>query len=147
MPFPYLLRPATLEDKEFMMNLEKIIFAQFPNVMEIFDEHHQREHYENYFKPKYVCIIEYGSRPIGAASILVRHRDISILYLYVLPEFQNLGINQALIKRVLTKAKRKLKPVLTCIFKGDILSMELCKGLGFVVIAEDNLRWRVRWTP
>ena len=38
----YQLRPATMEDKEFMMHLEKVTFAQFPEVMEIFDEEHQK---------------------------------------------------------------------------------------------------------
>ena len=62
----FLLRPATMEDREFMMHLEKVNFANFPTVMELFSEEHQKKIYENHFKPKHVNIIEYDNRPIGA---------------------------------------------------------------------------------
>jgi len=147
MTISYLLRPATFEDKEFMMGLEKTVFEQFPNVMELFDENRQKKQYETYFKPDYVFIIEYDSQQIGAASILFRRKDIFIMYLYVLPEFQDMGIDRTLIKRVLNRAKRELKPVLTCVFKDDIQAKKMCDGLGFEVFDEDNLRWRVKWMP
>lgn len=143
----YQLRPASVEDKEFMMELEKETFKQLPELMEQFDEECQKEHYEHHFRPKYVCIIEYSNQPIGAVSILNRRKDISIVYLYILPSFQDKGIDRSLIKRVLTRAKKEVKTVMTCVFKGDAQAKKMCDNLGFEVFAEDNLRWRVKWIP
>jgi hypothetical protein len=147
MQLSYTLRPATMDDREFMMHLEKENFALVPKVMELFDEEHQKNQYENYFKPNYVCIIEYDDKPIGAVSIILRRKDISIVYLYLLPKYYDLGIDVSLIKKTLKKAKRELKAVMTCVFKGDYRTKRLCDFLGFKIFAEDDLRWRFKWVP
>ena len=147
MTFPYQLRPATMGDKEFMMHLEKVVFARFPEIMELFDEKHQKNHYENFFRPKHVSIIEHANQPIGAVSIIVRRKNISIVYLYLLPEFQDMNIDAIFIKKVLKQAKKEQKPVMTCVFKEDTQGKRLCDSLGFEIFAEDELRWRVKWNP
>ena len=147
MTLPYQLRPATMGDKEFMMHLEKVVFARFPEITELFDEEHQKNHYENFFRPKHVSIIEHANQPIGAVSIIVRRKNISIVYLYLLPKFQNMNIDTFFIKKVLKQAKKEQKPVMTCVFKEDTQGKSLCDSLGFEIFAEDELRWRVRWNP
>jgi len=147
MTIDYQLRPATMEDKEFMMHLEKVNFQNYPKLMEQFDEAHQKHHYDNYFKPKHVWIIEYANRPIGAQSIIVRRKHMVIVYLYLLPEFQNKGIDESLIKIALERAKKEKKPVMTCMFKGDTQGISMCHKLGFETFAEDEVRWRVKWAP
>lgn len=143
----YQLRPATMEDREFMMHLEKVNFEKFPKVMELFDEERQKNHYENYFKPKYVSIIEYANHPIGAQSIIISRKDIFIVYQYLLPEFQNKGIDESLIQIALQQAKKEHKPVLSCMFKEDTQGMRVYNHLGFEIFAEDKIRWRVKWAP
>ncbi|MFX1337989.1 MAG: GNAT family N-acetyltransferase [Promethearchaeota archaeon] len=147
MTFEYQLRPATMADKEFMMHLEKVNFQNYPKLMEQFDEEHQKYHYENYFKPKHVSIIEHANLPIGAQSLIVRRKNMFIVYLYLLPEFQNKGIDESLIKIALKRAKKEKKPVLTCMFKEDKQGMSMCHDLGFEIFAEDDLHWRVKWDP
>jgi hypothetical protein len=147
MTVDYQLRPATIEDKEFMMHLEKVNFRKYPKVMELFDEEHQKYHYDNYFKPKHVSIIEFANRPIGAQSVIIRKKKIFIVYQYLLPEFQDKGIDESLIQIALQKAKKEKKPVLTCFFKEDTQGMRMGDDFGFKIFAEDDLRWRVKWTP
>lgn len=147
MSIDYQLRPATMEDKEFMMHLEKVNFEKFPKVMELFDEERQKNQYDNYFKPKHVCIIEYANRPIGAQSIIARRKNIFIVYQYLLPEFQNKGIYESLINIALQQAKKEQKPIMTCYFKEDTQCKSICHTLGFEPFAEDELRWRVKWNP
>jgi hypothetical protein len=144
----YHLRQASTEDIPFMIHLEKVVFAQFPEVMEHWDEQHQKEHYEHCFRPKYVSIIESEDHPIGAISIISRRKDISIVYLYLLPEFQERDVDFSLIKEVLRKAKKEQKPVFTCMFRSEKRArMLLCSHLGFEIFSEDELRLRARWDP
>jgi ribosomal protein S18 acetylase RimI-like enzyme len=147
MTVDYQLRPATMEDREFMMQLEKVNFEIFPNLMEFFDEERQKYQYDNFFNPKHVSIIEYANRPIGAQSVIVRRKDIFIMYQYLLPEFQNKGIDESLIKIALQRAKKEKKPVMTCVFKEDTQGKDMCDTLGFEIFAEDEIRWRVKWIP
>ncbi len=143
----YLLRPATMEDREFMKHLEKVNFEKFPKVMELFSEEHQKNHYENHFNPKYVYIIEYDNRPIGAQSVIVRRKNMFILFLYLLPEFQNKGIDETLIKVALKQAKEEKKPLISCVFQEDTQGKSLFDALGFEPFNEDDLRLRVKWNP
>lgn len=89
----YQLRPATMDDRAFMMHLEKENFAQLPEVWELFDEAYQKHQYEHFFRPKHVSIIEHERQPIGAVSVITRRKDIFIMYLYLLPEFHDSGID------------------------------------------------------
>jgi hypothetical protein len=136
-----------MDDRAFMMRLEKETFAQIPDIMELFDEDHQKRQYEQFFNPKYVCIIERDDVPIGAVCVIIRRKDISIVYLHALPDYYHLGIDVTLIKNTLQRAKRERKPVMTCVFKGDTRTKRICDYLGFEVFAEDNLRWRFKWEP
>ena len=147
MTVDYQLRPATMEDREFMMHLEKVNFEKFPKVMELFSEEHQKNQYDNYFKPRHVSIIEYDNRPIGAQSLIVRRKNIFIMYQYLLPEFQNKGIDESLIQIALQRAKKEKKPVMSCVFKEDTQGKSMCDTLGFEIFAEDEIRWRVKWIP
>ena len=143
----YRLCKATIDDKEFMMRLEKKNFALYPEVMELFDEEQQKYHYEHFFRPKHVSIIEHAGHPIGAVSVIIRRKEIFIVYLYLLPEFQNKGIDEILIKTVIKRAKKERKPVMTWLFKEDTQGKSLCDSLGFEKFAEDEVRWRVKWNP
>jgi hypothetical protein len=136
-----------MEDREFMMHLEKVNFAKFPTVMELFSEEHQKNQYENHFEPKRVNIIEYENRPIGAQSVIVRRKNMFIVYMYLLPEFHNKGIDESLIKMALNQAKEEKKPLISCVFKEDTLGKRNFEALGFKSFAEDNLRWRLKWEP
>lgn len=146
MKIPYQLRPATMEDRSFMMHLEKLTFAKYIEDIEQWEEH-QKKHYDKHFRPKYVSIIEYFNQPIGAVSVMVRRKEIYIVYLYILPEFQNKDIDESLIKNILNRAKQEHKSVITCMFKGETRTKRMCARLGFKVFAEDDLRWRVKWIP
>ena len=68
MTLDYQLRPATMEDKEFLMHLERVNNENFPTVMKLFNEADQKHYYNTFFKPRNVRIIEYDNRPIGAQS-------------------------------------------------------------------------------
>lgn len=147
MKIAYQLRPATIKDREFLMYLEKLICAQYPEIMERWDDDYQKNHYEHHFRPKYVSIIQYNNIPIGAVSIVSRRRDISIVYIYLLPEFQDKDIDVSLLKLVLKRAKKEHKTVMKCIFKGDTRAKKIYSRFGFVLFAEDELRWRFKWIP
>ena len=143
----FLLRPATMEDREFMMHLEKVNFEKFPTVRELFSEEHQKNHYENHFKPKNVSIIEYDNQPIGAQSIIVRRNNMFIVYLYLLPEFQNKGIEESFIENAIIQAEEERKALISCVFKEDTQGKSLFDALGFKPFNEDDLRIRVKWDP
>jgi hypothetical protein len=141
------LRPATIEDKEFMIRLVRAAVLKYWEKVPDWDESHIEEYYDNYFNPKHVLIIEYSDEPIGATSIVYRRKNICVVYLYLMPKFQDSDFKISLINRVLKRAKKEKKPVLTCVFKGDPQDKEICDLLGFEVFMEDEFRWRVKWTP
>ena len=67
--------------------------------------------------------------------------------MYLLPEFQNKGIDETLIKIALKQAKKEKKPLISCVFKEDTQGKSNYDALGFKPFAEDDLRWRIKWDP
>lgn len=154
MSIPFELRPATMYDKNFMMHLEKVTWVKYlesdPDIdvdIPEWDDEWQKEYYEKYFRPKHVSIIEYKKTSIGAYSVIIKRSGIFIVYLYLLPEYEDSGIKEYLMKDILEKAKKEQKPVLTCVYKGDNIDKEVCISLGFKQFREDGIRQRMRWDP
>ncbi len=152
MSIPFELRPATMYDKDFMMHLEKVTWVRYlesdPDIdVPEWDDDWQKEYYEKYFRPKHVSIIEHKGQPIGAYSAIIKRNGIYIVYLYLLPEYEDSGIKETLIKDILERAKEEHKQVMTCVYKGDDIDRELCVRLGFEVFREDGIRQRMKWVP
>lgn len=130
MHIPFDLRPATVYDKSFMMKLEKVTWTKYlelnPDTDIKLDEDHQKEYYETSFRPKYVSIIEHAGTPIGAYSVLFKRKKIFIVYLYILPEYNDGGIKEHLIKEVQKRSKEEQKPINTCVYKGDNIDKDMC---------------------
>ncbi len=151
MSIPFELRPATMYDKTFMMKLEKVTWDKYlelnPGTDIELDEELQKEHYEYHFRPKYVSIIEHKGAPIGAYSVLFKRKGIFIVYLYVLPEYNNGGIKELLIKEVQKRAKEERKPINTCVYKGVNMDKDVCVSLGFKQFREDGIKLRMKWEP
>lgn len=147
MKFSFKLRPATMEDKQFIMRLQRATVGEHWVKISNWSERTQKDYFDNYFRPKYVLIIQHSNRPIGAVSVIVRRKEIFIVYLYVLPAFQDKGIDEELVRNVLKRARREQKPVVTCIDKGETQIKNIYAHLGFHIFMEDKIRWRIRWVP
>ena len=134
-----------------MIHLEKVTWIKYfesdpDNELE-WDDDYQKDYYEKYFRPKHVSIIEHLGQSIGAFSVIFRRSEIIIVYLYLLPDYQDSQIRESLIRDILKKAKEERKPVLTCVYRGENIEKEVCVRLGFEVFRVDGIQQRMKWVP
>ena len=146
MKMAFQLRPATVEDKNFMIRLERITLARYIEKIMEWPLEYQINYYDTHFKPKHVSIILHNNQAIGALSILFRRRDIYFFYLYLLPQFQNKGIFTSIMEDIMKRAKKERKSIISSTFKENKVGKRLADRYGFQVIGEDSLRFYLKWT-
>jgi ribosomal protein S18 acetylase RimI-like enzyme len=64
----------------------------------------QRDYFQHYFNPEECQIITFQGRDVGVLSVRERETEVSLNFMEVLPEYQNQGIEAAVIKSVFEAA-------------------------------------------
>ena len=106
------LRFATPDDKEFCRRVHHlayrdVIVRQFGQ----WNETLQDSFFEKNWISSALQIIEFGGRAVGCFSRDIRHDDISINEIEVLPQYQSQGIGTQLLVQQLDEARRLRLPI------------------------------------
>jgi GNAT superfamily N-acetyltransferase len=131
-----LLKKATDKDKEFLRNLNRIVYEEA--VIEQFgrwDDVWQNSYFDEKWKGADNQIIRVDDKSIGTLWTIDEKDYICIRELQILPEFQGCGIGTALIKRELKKAKVRELPIQLRVLKAN-KARYFYEGLGFLVYDE-----------
>jgi len=131
-----LLRKATDEDKEFLRDLNRIVYEEV--VIEQFgswDDVWQSNYFDEKWKAAGYQIIQVEGKPVGTLWTIEEKDHIWLRELQVLPEFQGRGIGTTLMKRELKKAKVRELPIRLRVLKTNRAS-HFYERLGFSVYDE-----------
>lgn len=94
----------------------------------------QRESYEDSSSP-HAQVIQMGNTAVGVFVVERRPKHIQLEQIYLLPEYQRLGIGTALVNGLITEAEQSKVPI-----RLRVMSVNPAKSfyerLGFVVIEE-----------
>jgi len=136
-----LLRKATQADKEFLRDLNRIVYKQL--VIEQFgswDDRWQRNYFDEKWKGAAYQIILVEDHPVGTFWTVEEKDHILVREIQVLPEFQGRRIGTTLMKRLLKNAKTRQLPVRLGLLKAN-RARHFYERLGFRVYAETENRF------
>jgi RimJ/RimL family protein N-acetyltransferase len=148
MTHPIKLRPATIEDRQFVDRLLYTTMHQFvedtwPNDLEA-----QRHYYEiNQFDPANTRIIQVGDRDAGRISTTIRPDCIFIDEIHIAPEYQHQGVGRQAIEQVRREASDKHLPVKATVLTVNHPSQRFLARMGFEVVGERDHRFHVLLVP
>jgi GNAT superfamily N-acetyltransferase len=151
-----LLRPVTSEDDQFLLSVydstraEELAQAQWaPGQREAFLRWQfdmQRREYDARFPDAEYYLIVINSEPAGRIWIGQDQRQIRLLDIALLPQFQNRGAGTALLQWLIEKAKASEKRLRHMVFMLNSDAHRFYERLGFVVIedlgAYKHMEWR-----
>ena len=135
-----LLRKATQADKEFLRDLNRIVYKQL--VIEQFgswDDRWQRNYFDEKWKGAAYQIILVEDHPVGTFWTVEEKDHILVREIQVLPEFQGRRIGTTLMKRLLKNAKTRQLPVRLGLLKAN-RARHFYERLGFRVYEETQNR-------
>ncbi len=140
------LRPATLEDTEFLFHLLKATMREYVDQTWGWDEEWQQAYFQMRFDPTKNQIIVLDDQDIGVMSTEKRENEIFLSSIYILPEYQGQGIGTQLLKSLLAEAFGEGLPVTLRVLKVNP-ARRLYERLGFSVIRETETHYLMKVTP
>jgi GNAT superfamily N-acetyltransferase len=137
----YNIRNSKPEDLDFILDL----------VEETFKEHiikthgkwnlnEQHEYWQNNLDPAYHKIIESNKDPIGIYAVSRRQDEIVLDLIFLLPEYQGLGIGSNLLFKLIEESKNKSKKLRLRSLRSNRKAIEFYLKKGFKIYKEDEKR-------
>lgn len=107
----YDLRQSTMEDKEFIYNLKKLVLKEYIDEIWGWDEEYQRKDFEMYYNPVNNKIITCNNSDIGILETSEDNDEIHIIEIAILPEYQGNSIGTNVLKQIIDNSKATDKRV------------------------------------
>jgi len=140
------LRPATLEDYDFLWRLHGTTMRAYVEPIWGWDEAWQRRLFAERFDVGRLQVIEADGVPIGSISVRRAADYLLLERINIAPEYQNCGIATKLIGDLLVEADRLGEAVELHVLRGNP-ARRLYERLGFTVVAETEERIFMRRLP
>jgi ribosomal protein S18 acetylase RimI-like enzyme len=129
------LRPATLQDADFLYRLHKAAMQHYVAQTWKWEEAWQQQHFRQHFDPSTCQIIVSQGQAVGVLAVV---RDASAVYLHnieVLPAYQGHGLGTYLISALLAEAHHSGRPLVLQVLKVNP-ARHLYARLGFTITKE-----------
>jgi len=140
----YHLRPAAMRDYGFIYRLRRETMERYLNEIEM--PRDERGPFFARFDVTRHRIISSGGKGAGAVSVLEREEDLLLANLHLLPGFQNRGLGTAIVREVQQRAAASRRRLTTRVLKVNP-ARAFYERLGFQLVTEQGIRYRMVWTP
>lgn len=109
----------------------------------------QRAHFEqHYSEASFLAILAPETHsPIGRYYVLESGPEHLVVDIALFPRWQNRGIGSTLIRQSQTRAADSGAAMGLHVLKHNPSALRLYQRLGFVVVSDEGMHWRMRWRP
>jgi ribosomal protein S18 acetylase RimI-like enzyme len=143
----FTLRPAALEDREFLFELFARTMRGVVEQTWGWNDTWQRAEFERRFRRYTVSVVESDARPVGGLFLEHGHDAIFIHEIQLLPEWQGRGIGTGIVQAVIEQATARGVPVELSVVPANPRAQRLYERLGFEVVAIESPFIRMRRGP
>jgi len=102
------------------------------------DEEQQQQFHERRFKAQDFRVINLKGADVGIMAVVVTPECLKVNQLFLLPEYQNMGIGRECMSLVLDEAHQLGKPVHLQVLKVNLRAQAFFRKLGFEAIDESD---------
>lgn len=127
---PFELRPATNEDTDFLFQLR--VKTMKPIFEGAFGWNDGEERKKAADELQHARIVMVGETDMGVIKVIPGMEELHVHQMQISPEFQRMGIGEALIRQAMGRAGNEGKPITLFVVK-HTPAMGLYERLGFVV--------------
>jgi ribosomal protein S18 acetylase RimI-like enzyme len=141
----YTLRPATVEDYDFLYDLHEASMRVYVHATWGWVDAFQREMFKKSFgdKPRSIVIIDGVAN--GVIGVQVRAEEVYVDLIELHPRVQRRGIGAALVRSVLEQAAARRLPAALRVLKVNVGARRLYQRLGFAIVGENETHYDMRY--
>lgn len=138
----YWLRPSTVDDFEFVFQLNKINMRHYVEQLRGWDDVAESCDMHRKFHPGCNQIIVIDGDDAGIFGVNRNANIIELRHIEILPKYQRLGVGTALISNLLHEAQQAKLPVMLYVLKMNP-ARNLYERLGFKITGETDLKYQM----
>ena len=142
-----MLRKATDLDSEFAYQTKKAAFREYVEQVWGWDEDAQRHLHKKRFAAQDFRIIQLSGIDIGILAVVQKSDCLKLNQIYVLPEYQGLGIGTACVRELIEDAARTHIPIRLQVLKVNDRAITFYQRLGFYIIDENETHKMMEKSP
>jgi GNAT superfamily N-acetyltransferase len=132
----YELRKSTKGDFLLSYEIRKDALSKYIEETWGWDEDWQMKYHKEDFNTDILQIIEVEGKPAGTLESFEENGAITVSGLYLTGEYQNEGIGEGVMKKIIAEADSKGLPVKLQVLKVNSRAKRFYERLGFAVSAE-----------
>jgi ribosomal protein S18 acetylase RimI-like enzyme len=143
----YSLRKAEAADFDFLFLLHKTTMREYIEPLWGWHEAWQAEYFQKKYDPDRRQIIQVEDQDAGVLVVEEQTGELYIGLIELLPEFQNQGIGSAIVNQLINMANANCLLLSLHVLKTNEPARRLYERLGFVVVREEEHRFKMLYNP
>jgi GNAT superfamily N-acetyltransferase len=148
MPPEWRLRPASPEDRDFLLRLHHAAFRESVEALWGWDDAEQERIFDEHLaRPVKRQVIQVGGEDVGELSVEERADELSLASILILPAWQGRGIGGSVLDWVLAEAAAEGKPVTLRVLVTNPGARRLYESKGFHVTRTTETHVYMRAEP
>jgi len=140
------LRRASEDDCDFAFEVKKAVFKKYVDMVWGWNEAEQRTIHARIFTEHVFWIITRSGKDVGILALVRGKNRIDIRQLFILPEFQRLGIGKHCMNLIMAELKQSALPVYTQTLKVNSPAIAFVEQLGFHRLGETENHIQFEWS-
>jgi ribosomal protein S18 acetylase RimI-like enzyme len=143
----YSLRQATYADYDFLYQLHAATMQEYVEATWGWQDAWQQEYFARKFDPDSRQIIQIDGGDAGVIAVEQRDEELFIALIEIHPSFQGQGVGSALLSHLIQTAHSQNLPITLHVLKTNSPARRLYERLGFVVVTEEDYRFKMTLSP
>ena len=143
----WTLRPATADDRDFVVEVNRVALGPYLEPTFGWDEAARDAYFDERFDASGGQVVQVDGVDVGELLVEERPGELVLVRLAVLPDWQGRGIGSAIV-RMLAERARELESALALrVFKTNPRAAQLYESRGFVRTGESETDVSMRLDP
>jgi ribosomal protein S18 acetylase RimI-like enzyme len=145
--FSFKLRPARKADYDFLFHLIEVCMKEYVEATWGWHDDFQQDYFAKNFDVSGCQIVLVDGQEAGQITTIDQGNNIFISAIYLLPEYQGLGIGSTLIQDIFHSAEQANSTVSLRVLTANKPARRLYERLGFVETADNITHRLMKWHP
>ena len=143
----WTLSPATADDRDFIVEVNRLAMGPYLEATFGWDEAAQNAYFDESFDASGGEVIQVDDVEVGELLVDVRSDELVVVRLALLPRWQGRGIGSAIVRALIERARVLETPLVLQVFKSNPRAAQLYESVGFVRIGESETDVFMRLDP